>query len=86
VECIATSGGRAVLGGVDPTNGQGFAIWVIDDGVLGSPVRDQASFAQVDTLDSGIWPTGFPQTCPSPDGDAFGGGFFDLTGDVTVHG
>ena len=84
VKCLAASGGRAVLGGV-AANGLGFAIWVIDNGVPGSSTRDQASYAQVDTLDSPIWPAGFPRMCPSPVGDAFGGGYFDLVGDVTVH-
>jgi hypothetical protein len=87
VRCVAVSGNRAVLGGVIRTNGGGFAIWVIDNGVPGSSVLDQASYAQADELGSSIWPAGFPHRCPSPEGDAFGGGFFGIAnGDVTVHG
>jgi hypothetical protein len=86
VKCVAASGTHAVLGGVIRSSGAGFAIWVIDNGVPGSALSDQASYAQVDPLDSSIWPAGFPRACPAPDGDAFGAGFFDVVnGDVTVH-
>jgi hypothetical protein len=71
VMCMRRLGNTAVVGGVvteasNPANvGFGFTQYYVDNGPVGGAVRDSASAAFVDSLESPSWPRGFPRVCPS---------------------
>jgi hypothetical protein len=71
VMCITRQGNRSVVGGIvtdssDPGSiGLGFDQYYIDNGPVGSSIRDSSSAAFLDPLDAPGWPPGFPRRCPS---------------------
>lgn len=91
VRCLKVAGNRAAIGGIlnQTPNGQNigvpFLVYVVDNGPLGSPVPDQASFLAIyppEDPDLPALPADFPRRCPSADSIY---GTMPLTsGDVTV--
>lgn len=91
VRCLRVAGNRAAIGGIldrtpDGQNiGVPFLVYVVDNGTLGSPVPDQASFLAIyppGDPDLPLLPADFPRRCPSADSIY---GTMPLTsGDMTV--
>jgi hypothetical protein len=72
VNCLSIDGNRAAIGGIT-ANGEGFVIYVTDNGPVGGSTLDEASLMLVDPLEApGAWPEGFPRVCPSPDDNPIG--------------
>lgn len=89
VTCLEVDGDSAVVGGwiVDPAPGAPdvFFIYMQDLGTAGSAVGDRASANFVDFSTSPDLPAGFPRECTPLDNNAFGRGYFTLTGgDVQI--
>lgn len=89
VTCLAVDGDTAVAGGYIVGAAAGapdvFFIYMQDRGTAGSAVGDRASANFVDFSTAPDLPAGFPRECPPVDNDAFGRGYFPLTGgDVQI--
>jgi hypothetical protein len=84
--CIAVSGSRVVVGGVNQ-NGLKYLWYAIDNGTPASPTRDAATpVLLLEPDDVAQMPPGFPQVCPSPDPIIGGTPAFALThGDIVVR-
>ena len=84
ITCLAVEGDTAVAGGYLVGAPEGapdvFFIYMQDRGTPGSGVADGASANFVDFSTSSGLPAGFPRECPPVDNDAFGRGYFTLTG------
>jgi hypothetical protein len=90
VTCLAVAGDTAVAGGyiVDAPAGAPdvFFIYMQDRGRPGSVVGDRASANFIDFSTATDLPEGFPRECPPVGNDAFGLGYFTLTGgDVQIR-
>jgi hypothetical protein len=93
VKCLAVKGNQAAIGGIvrETGDGQGvgngFVMFLVDNGSPHSLTRDQSSAAFIDPLSASEWPAGFPYVCPAPDGLFNEPGYLDLhSGDVVVSG
>ncbi|HSO00979.1 MAG TPA: hypothetical protein VLS46_00515 [Gaiellaceae bacterium] len=89
VTCLAVDGDTAVAGGYVVGAAAGapdvFFIYMQDRGTAGSAVGDRASANFVDFSTATDLPAGFPRECPPADNNAFGVGYFTLTGgDVQI--
>jgi hypothetical protein len=71
VTCVRVDGNRAAVGGLITSGsnaGAAFLFYAVDRGGPASGDRDLASPEYIDLPDATTWPSGFPTTCPSPDG------------------
>ena len=89
VTCLTVEDDTAVAGGwiVGPAPGAPdvFFVYMQDRGTAGSAVGDGASANFIDFSTSPDLPPGFPRECPPVGNDAFGLGYFTLTGgDIQV--
>lgn len=84
--CIAVSGNRAVIGGVNQA-GFKYLWYAIDNGTPASAVRDAATpVLQLEPDEVAQMPEGFPKVCPSPDQIIGNAPAFEIShGDIVVR-
>lgn len=84
VTCLRIDGDAAVAGGyrtgVPAGSPDVFFIYLQDLGTAGAVVGDRSSATFAEFATSPDLPAGFPRECPPVDNNAFGSGYFTLTG------
>jgi len=93
VTCLDVRGNTAAIGGIVRKSGDaevvgdGFVMFLADNGPPTSAARDRSSAAFIDPLSAPEWPSGFPRVCPAANGPFNAPGYLDVhSGDIVVQG